>query len=168
MEDDVSGGADATQTEASKHSGVALVIADMLLDFLQAQSSQFQIVILVAEIRVVEDGLSDGVGARAFVRVVRFPVEGVQRLLHVIDGTVRSVVGQSTLLLQLLPDGPDLVHERVVHEEDGVVGGVVQRGHGVFLSPSDQEVHGVVGHLELNLNEHVIKCSQFLSEHRLT
>ena len=146
------------QTEAGKHPGVALVIVDEVLDLFQAQTSHRHVIIVVAEVLVIKNGLRDGMGARAHILVELLPVEGVQLLVHVVDGTVRSVVGQSAVLLQFLPDGPDLVHESVVHEEDGVVGGVLQRGQGVFLSPAYQVVDGVVGHLELDLNEGIIQC----------
>ena len=148
--------------ESGKYPRTALEIVDPLLDLVQVQSSQTEVIIAVAQVLVVEDGLRDGVGASSHVFVEVFPIEGEQFLLHVVDGAVRSVVGQSALLLQLLPDGPDLVHEGVVHEEDGVVGGVLQRGHGVLLSSANQVVHGVVGHLELNLNQNIAECLQLL------
>ena len=126
---------------------------------------------MIAQVLVVEDCHGHGMLAGTQIRVEVLPVEGVQRLVHAVDGAVRSVVGQSATLLQLLPDGPDLVHEGVVHEEDGVVGGVLQRGQGVLLPPAYQVVDGVVGHLELNLKVAVVGLLQgqenIVEEHRV-
>ena len=136
---------------------------------------------MIAQVLVVEDCHGHGMLAGTQIRVEVLPIEGVQRLVHAVDGAVRSVVGQSATLLQLLPDGPDLVHEGVVHEEDGVVGdgvvgdgvvgGVLQRGQGVLLPPAYQVVDGVVGHLELNLKVAVVGLLQgqenIVEEHRV-
>ena len=60
------------------------------------------------------------------------------------------LVGQATADLQLLPDGPQTIHVGVVQVEDGVKGTVVQSGQGVVGEAANQEVNGVVGHLELD------------------
>ena len=82
---------------------------------------------------------------------VRVPVEGFQVLPEELHAAVGVVVGLASLLLQLLPDDEEPVHVGVVQEEDGIVGGVLQRGHGVQVAPSHQVVDVVVGHLVLNL-----------------
>lgn len=87
-------------------------------------------------------GKVDGVGV---------PFEGLQILPEELDTAVSVVVGLAALLLQLLPDDEKPVHVGVVKEEDGVVGCVLQCGHGVHVAPSHQIVDVVVGHLELNL-----------------
>jgi hypothetical protein len=38
-----------------------------------------------------------------------------------------------------------------MEEEDGVVGGILQRGHRVVMATTHQVVDVVVGHLELHL-----------------
>ena len=151
VEDNVGRGPDAVKMGSDEHPGVALALLDEFLKLVQAQPTNLHVVIAVAEVLVAEDGLRGGVRARAHVPVELIPVEGVKLLEHVVDGAVGSVVGQSPALLQLLPYSPDLVHEGVVHEEDGVVGGVLQRGQAVVLSPAHNVVHAVVSHFELNL-----------------
>jgi hypothetical protein len=39
-----------------------------------------------------------------------------------------------------------------MEEEDGVVGGVLERGHRVVMATAHQVVNVVVGHLELHLS----------------
>ena len=151
VEDNVGRGANAVKMGSDEHPGVALALVDEFLNLVQAQPTNLHVVIAVAEVLVAEDGLRDGMRARAHVLVELLPVEGVKLLVHVVGGAVRSVVGQSPALLQLLPYSPDLVHEGVVHEEDRVVGGVLQRCQAVILSPAHNVVHGVVSHFELNL-----------------
>ena len=87
-------------------------------------------------------GELDGIGV---------PVEGFEVLSEELHAAVGVVVGLASLLLQLLPDDEEPVHVGVVQEEDGVVGGVLQCGHGVQVAPSHQVVDVVVGYLELNL-----------------
>ena len=93
-------------------------------------------------------GMTEGFGELDGVGV---PVEGMQTLPEELDTAVSMIVGFAALLLQLLPDDEEPVHVGVVQEKDGVVGGVLQCGHGVQVAPSHQVVDVVVGHLILNL-----------------
>ena len=93
-------------------------------------------------------GMTEGFGELDGVGV---PVEGMQTLPEELDTAVSMIVGFAALLLQLLPDDEEPVHVGVVQEKDGVVGGVLQCGHGVQVAPSNQEMDMVVGYLELNL-----------------
>ena len=55
------------------------------------------------------------------------------------------------LLLQSLPDSPDLVHKGMVHNKSRVEGREVQSAHGVDSTTTKTRVDPVVGNLKLNL-----------------
>ena len=84
---------------------------------------------------------------------ITFPIEGVHLLFHPVGSAVGSVVAQSTSLLQLLPHGPDLVHESVVYVEHGVVGRVFQGRQSEDLTTANKVVDSVVEHFILDLRE---------------
>lgn len=77
--------------------------------------------------------------------------ERFHRFGHVVDGTIGSVVSQVSSLLKLLPNDPDLVCERVMEEEDGIISRILQGGQRVILMSPDKEVQRVVHDLELDL-----------------
>ena len=147
----VGAGADAVQDEAGEDSGTGSHHVQQLLQLLQAVAVQLQVVEVVVELGRVEQIHGLRVGARDLVGVDGVVGEGFKRLQEVAAGAAGEVEGLVAQLLQGLPDLPQAVDAGVVHHEEGVEGGVVQRGHAVRFMSSYQTVHGVVQHLVLDL-----------------
>ena len=152
VEDDESGLADAVQHEASEHSVIALAADHLPLDLRNGEAVELEVVVAVVEaIAVVEGVEGDGVVTGDVVGVHQ---AGLGERLHGLaergDGAVGGIVGKSSVQLQHLPRGPDPVRHGVVQEEDGVVGRVAKRRHGVHLAPADQNVDVVMHDLELD------------------
>ena len=149
------------QDEAGEDSGTGSHHVQQLLQLRQAVTVQLQVVEVVVELGRVEELHGLRVGARDFVGVDGVVGEGFKRLQEVAAGAAGEVEGLVAQLLQGLPDLPQAVDAGVVYHEEGVEGGVLQRGHAVGLSASHQLVQGVVQHLELNL-ENVKSISELL------
>ena len=98
------------------------------------------------------EGIREGNG-------VRLPVERLEAFAEQFHAAVSVVVGFAPQLLQLLPDDEEAVQVAVVQEEDGVVGAVLQGGHGVLVAAAHQVVDVVVSHLELHLHRLVHRIS---------
>ena len=150
---DSGAGTDTVQDEAGEDPGAGFHHIHHVLQLRDAVAVQVQIVEVVVELGRVEDLHGHGVGARDGVGVDAFVGERLQRLKEVSASAAGEVEGLVTQLLQGLPDLPQAVDAGMVHHEQGVEGGVIQRGHAVGPSAAHQQVHGVVHHLVLDLGE---------------
>ena len=139
VQDDESRTANAVQHEACEDSVLALVTDQLTLDLRNGEAVELEIVVVVVEaVVVVEDVEGDGVVTGDAVRVHHAGLgEGLQGFAEGRDGAVGRVVGESSVLLQRLPRGPDPVRGRVHQVEDGVVRREAERRHGVQLVPAD-------------------------------
>ena len=139
VESDQGGLAYAMQHETGKDSVLALAADHLTLNLRNGEAVELEVVVEVVEaVAVVEDVERNGVVPGDVIRVHR---AGHSERLHGFaegrDGAVGRVVGESPVLLQRLPRGPDPVRLGVVQEEDGVVGGETERRHGIHLVPAD-------------------------------
>lgn len=158
--DDIGGSADPMQEEAGEDPRTTALLVNEFLQFVRCLVTNVEVVVRVLQSFVVEHRLRYGIRPGAGVEVHFRVVERRHGFRHEVDGTVGSVVGQVPALLQLLPDGPDLVHEGVVDEKERIVRGVVQGGQGVRLTATHEIVDSVVHDLELHLEVAVVRLLQ--------
>ena len=150
---DSSAGTESVQDEAGEDSGVGSQLLQQLLQLRHAVAVQVQVVVVVVELGRVEHLHGQGVDARDGIGVDAVVGEGLQRLEEVAAGAAGGIEGLVAQLLQVLPDLPQAVDAGVVHHEQRVEGGVVQRGHAVGRTAAHQLVYGVVHNLVMDLRE---------------